>query len=154
MKAGRPKQRKIVGRSLRIVPGVRRSAGRLSSTTKRETTTMITLNTAITQKMPRHPMIGERKTPSSGAIAGARPWIAISAEKAEAAALPCATSGMTERATTTVVPPAMPWSSRKAISKPIDGVSIHPAEKRKNSNEPITRGWRRPTPSETGPANS
>ena len=99
-------------------------------------------------------MIGERKPPSSGAIAGASPWIAISAEKAEAAALPCATSGMTERATTTVVPPAMPWSRRKAISKPIDGVSAHPAEKRKNSNEPITRGRRRPTPSEIGPANN
>lgn len=30
----------------------------------------------------------------------------------------------------------------------------HPAEKTKNNNEPITRGRRRPTPSEIGPANN
>lgn len=77
--------------------------------------------------------------------------INIIPENARAAATPVTRSAITARASTTPVPPAMPWTSRPAIITPIVGASAITMDASRPNTMPPMSNRRRPKASEIGP---
>ncbi len=133
-------------------PPCRPAGASVSGSARSVTTNSGTPIAASRTKIPRHEVIASAWPPTSGANTGATPVTIISRANIRAAIAPSKRSRTTARAITTPTPPARPWTTRRAISVPIDGASAHAAEATVYPTRPASSGRRRPSESLTGPA--